>query len=225
MYTVLLNSRNEGHSFQSFYHKFLEICESHKKSDRALAFAFILYDFENPQIAKVLKDTAYWMSLNEISGKYLTVFSFHYKPKIRFNRPRRRSNENSMEYLTLTSTFNNPSYESNLLMEKYFGAGIQVTYPSVLFFQVHDEKVIDYTLIKLDEQNIEGAFLELKSYIKTAVETLKRISDENKANSKEIFDLVQGNVKDLRKLVITKRAIKKITSITELASSVVGLGS
>jgi len=31
-----------------------------------LAFAFILYDFENPQISKVFNDPDYWLNLNAI---------------------------------------------------------------------------------------------------------------------------------------------------------------
>ena len=224
MYTVLLNSTEERHSFYSFYDRFLQICNEHKEENKALAFAFILYDFENPQISKVLKDTDYWLSLNEISGKYLTVFSFHYKPKVRYRRRAGSSDRNVFEYLTIASTFNNPSADTNTLIEKYFGS-IETKYPSVMFFQVDGESVIDSTLIELDENHIEASFLELKGYITTAVEALKMITNENKQNHKEIFQQVAGNVKSLRTAIVAKRIAKKLTSITELASSVVGLGS
>jgi hypothetical protein len=224
MISILLNSTNQGFSFQNFYNKFIEICEEHRNENRALAFAFILYDFENPQIAKVLNDTDYWLSLNEVSGKYLTVFSLHYKPKVRYRRSFDRYGTNVMHHMTMGSTFNNPSEDTNLLIRNYFGEDIQVKYPSVIFFQIQNNQVVDYEMIQLDEKNIEGAFIELNYYIQEAVETLKQITEENYKNRKEIFDLVSSNVKSLRSSIVRKKFFKKVSSITELTSSIAGLG-
>ena len=47
----------------------IELCEKHREKGRALAFAFLIYDFCNPQIIKVLEDADYWNALNTISGK------------------------------------------------------------------------------------------------------------------------------------------------------------
>ena len=87
MYKIFLNSKNEALSFNSFKDKMIEICNSHREKNKALAFAFILYDFENPQISKVLNDEEYWLALNKISGEYLSVFSINYKAMIRL-KPR-----------------------------------------------------------------------------------------------------------------------------------------
>ncbi|MBI5893418.1 MAG: hypothetical protein HZB79_07190 [Deltaproteobacteria bacterium] len=226
MYSILLNSENEGHSFNSFSDKFIQICKEHKDQGRALAFAFIFYDFENAQISKVLQDTDYWLSLNAISGKYLTVFSLHRKPKVKYKRRRKVKTDNHVFYnmVSILGNFNNPSESSNTLIEKYFGKDIQIKYPAVMFFQVHNDKVIGYTLIELDEQEIEPAFIELKTYIAKAVEILKQITDENKQNSKEIFNLIESQVKRIRIRKVAKQTVKNITSLVELASSIVGLG-
>ena len=54
-------------SNDAFSQSIIDICEQHRKEKRALAFAFILYDFENPQIFKILDDRNYWNALNTIS--------------------------------------------------------------------------------------------------------------------------------------------------------------
>src|SRR5690606_3233660 len=54
---------------------------NHKKENRALAFAFIVYNFESPQIAKVLEDNHYWDSLNRIASSFLSIFYIHYYDK------------------------------------------------------------------------------------------------------------------------------------------------
>jgi len=159
MYSIFLNSEDEGLDFNSFREKLIEICNSHRDANKALAFAFILYDFEDPQIHKVLNDKQYWLALNKISGEYLSVFSVNYK-------------EEGMKKTAFLTSFNyddNPSTASNKLIEDYFGKGIEVNYPAILFFQVNEEKVIDALLVELREERIEEAFLELKQNIKTTV--------------------------------------------------------
>lgn len=231
MNSVFFNSKNETHSFMSFHDKFLAICAEHKQSDKALIFAFILYDFENPQISKILQDSDYWLNLDKLSGNYLTIFSFHYKPKVRYKGTWRDMLDDFMGstqvvgLMTTSFTFQNPSEDTNLLIEKYFGNNIEVKYPSVLFFQILDYKILDYVLVELDEQKLEESFLELKIYIQTAVDTLKQITTENRGNSKEIFELVESNVKSVRSRIVTSKRAKKLTSITELASSIIGLSS
>src|SRR5690606_4642301 len=137
----------------------------HQNEDRALAFAFILYDFENPQISKILDDRHYWLSLNGISGRYLTVFSFHYKPKIRKKKHPFSNSENRFDYLKDIANTPDPSSDNNQLIAKYFGNLSNLKYPSVLFFQVHNGSVIDSELIQLDQSHIEDSFSELKGYI------------------------------------------------------------
>lgn len=222
MHSIHSNSNNEGCSFIVFKNKFLQICNEHKKAQKALAFAFILYDFTNPQISKILNDADYWVSLNKISGSYLTVFSFHYKPIIRY-KSSISNTYHSSAFMTTSPTFNNPSDESNALINQYFGTDIKVNYPSVLFFQVYEENVIDYELIELKEEFIESSFIELKGYIQAAVDALSKIMEENRNNNEEIFDLVRGNVKHIKSIKIIKKVSKKIVSFTELFSSILGL--
>ena len=153
MYTIYHNSNDEGHNFSSFNDEMIKICNLHRKEKRALAFAFILYDFENPHLSKVLNDREYWLSLNAISGKYITVFSLNYKePKKAIQSKRQQSNSFvGFEFLTDISTSFNPSQGTNELISKYFGDDIEVKYPAVLFFQVDDESVVEELQLKMDE--------------------------------------------------------------------------
>jgi hypothetical protein len=229
MYTIYINTEDKCSSYNLFEEDFLKICNSHRDEDRALMFAFILYDFENPQIAKILNDPDYWLSLHSISGEYLTVFSLHYKPEDMKQRIQeivrsKMKGETSKELLQI-STLRNPSKDTNNLIKKYFGDDIVVKYPSVLFFQVDKENVINQRFIQLDENRLEDSFSELKSYIKIAVESLKGVLRENKNNYPELFYLVDSSVVGTRQRIQIQKGINKVTSIAELASTVVGLKS
>lgn len=223
MYTIYSNTDNEGCSFSSFSDKMIEICNSHKQDNRALAFAFILYDFENPQISKVLKDEDYWLALNSISGAYLTVFSLNFKPKINMKH-RQVSGSQGMQMLTSLSIFENPSVGTNILIDRYFGEGIEVEYPAILFFQVDNDSVIDSLLIELSEkEEIQKAFWELRNYISSSVNALKKITPENRKNSREIFDCLERNVKSTRNFKNARRMIRRAGSVLGLVSSIKGL--
>jgi hypothetical protein len=218
MYTIYHNSNHKGHSFESFKQEMIQICNQHRIEKRALAFAFILYDFENPQFFKVLNDNEYWLSLNEISGKYITVFSLNYK-----ERKRQRHDFGRMECLTSININVNPSKGTNELISTYFGDEIQIKYPAVLFFQVNNESVIDSLLIELKEEKIEPAFLELKDYLRSSVEALKQISPKNRGNVKEIFDCLEINVKNTQFVKKIKRVSKNAGNLIGLISSIKGL--
>ncbi len=41
-------------SNDAFAQSIIDVCEKHRDDKRALAFAFILFDFESPQIFKIL---------------------------------------------------------------------------------------------------------------------------------------------------------------------------
>lgn len=219
MYTIYQNGNSKGHDLISFEASMIKICNDHKNGRRALAFAFILYDFENPQIWKVLGDNQYWLALNKISGQYLTVFNFNYKEKKR----RHESFEiDGFQMLTNIKTKFQPSIASNRLVEKYFG-NVSVNYPAILFFQVDNNSVIDSILIDLKEETIEQAFLELKEYISKAVYALKQITPINQQNSKEIFDCLEREIESAHSLRKIKRVFKNAGNVLGLISSIKGL--
>jgi hypothetical protein len=223
MHTVILDTENKHLVYEIFEEEFINICNRHRQDDRALVFAFILYNFENPHLSKVLSDPDYWLSLNEISGNYLTVFSLHYKTDRIKEIMMQKMNSNTHKEMFMAGGNFNPTLDTNKLIRKYFGDDLKIKYPSVLFFQTDNSGVTDSRIIQLDEQNIENAFIELKLYIQSAATALENVNRENKENRTELFNLVDMNVKSLRNGIVAKRGIKKITSIAELASTIVGL--
>ncbi len=222
MYTVYQNSRDEGHNFDSFRHEMMQICSRHKEERRALAFAFILYDFENPQLWKVLNDNQYWLALNEISGEYLTVFSFNYKEEKKIKKEFGISRRISYRLSTVT-TSTNPSKGIEELVHKYFGSDFLLSYPAILFFQVDNEVITDSLLIELKEELIEPAFQELKEYLKSSVEALRRIKPEDRNNAKDVFDSLERKVSSTRTIRKIKRVVKNGGNIVGLISSIKGL--
>lgn len=225
MFTVNINSTDTNSSYQQFEREFLNICKQHKNQGQALVFAFIIYDFENAHIAEVLNKSSYWISLNAVSGNYLTVFSLHYKPddmKARIEEMLKQKMDGTIKNLSPIPTFQNPSLDSNNLIKKYFGSEIKVKYPSVLFFQTNDDKVIDYRLIELDQEKLEDSFLELKKYISAAANALVEVNRE-KYDLKTVFNLVDQTVSGIRQGIQIKKGIKTLSSITELATTVTGL--
>ena len=227
MFTVNINTEDRGSSYEQFEKEFLHICNEHRNDNRALVFAFLLYDFENYQIAKILDDPHYWISLNTISGDFLTVFSLHYKAedmkKKMIEMLQRKMGQLSNKEFNMIPANGNPSLETNKLIKKYFGDDINIKYPSVLFFQVQNSNVSDYRLIQLDQREIEASFLELKKYIEVAAKALQDVNRENKDNVNEIFSLVDQSVAGIRLGIQIKKGIKTVTSVAELASTVVGL--
>lgn len=222
MYPVILNSENRELNYKSFYDKFLTICEEHKKQDRALIFAFILYDFTSPQISKVLQDNDYWLSLHGISGNLITIFSLHYKPtkpqKKKFI-PAHINNLISIE----SSNEVGEGYKS--LIKKYFQNGNNIKFPSVMFFQIDKDAVSDYILMELEEQKIESAFIELKHYIAKVVTVLNQITPNNKVNKNEIFNLVKDEIANLKYIKVFKRRLKRFSNIYDFAFSLFKIGS
>lgn len=220
MHTIYHNSKDEGHSFESFKNRMIQICNQHRNENRAMAFAFVLYDFENPHLWKILNDNEYWLALNRISGKYLTIFSLNYKEK---QIPTRRPKSDYIQMLTNMPTYLNPSEGTNKLINKYFGEETKVKYPAILFFQTDNNSVIDSLLVELKEDMIEPAFLELRKYIKSSVEALKKIKPENKQNLKEIFDCLERNVESTQSVRKVKRVFKNAGNIIGIVSSIKGL--
>ncbi|MFV7236297.1 hypothetical protein [Flavobacterium sp. ZB4R12] len=227
MFTVTINSENRKSSYEQFEREFFKICNEHRENNRALVFAFILYDFENEHIGKILEDPHYWLSLNSISGEYLTVFSLHYKAEDMKSKlmdiMKQRMNQGTQKEFNMIPTDQNPSQDTNKLIQKYFGKDFKIKYPSVLFFQVKENAVSDSRLIQLDQEGIEASFLELKQYIKIAAEALQEVNREYKHNVDELFSLVDQSVSGLRQKIQIKKGIKTVTSLAELAATVTGL--
>src|SRR5690606_22458679 len=73
MYEIEIDSEG-GVSLEEFNVYLMRICAEHKDAGKALAFAFLVYDFENHTISQILHNEDLWLSLHHLSGEYLTIF-------------------------------------------------------------------------------------------------------------------------------------------------------
>ena len=171
------------------YDNIVEICNEHRLTNRALAFAFILYNSKNPQIYKILQDEDYWRALDQTSGRYLTVFYIS-QPDNYFGQDLTESEGKEERGLHGLMT-----YERLVpLLKPYFQLDEKIELPAVLFFQEHNGLLTDYFLLDLDENKLEESFWELQQYVQTAVDNLEKITEENYKNSSEIFKQLKSGI-------------------------------
>ena len=187
---VPLKIFQDGHvhelNTKEFSQGIIELCEKHRNESRALAFAFLLYDFRNPQIIKVLEDRDYWNALNAISGKYLSIYYIHSKER---NFAEDLEASNGVERRGMHPISGGVAIDNIVpMLKRYLALETNVKLPSILFFQVEGQLISDYFLIELFEGTIEKSFIELDDYILEAVASLKRIDTTCYENYQPIFE-------------------------------------
>ena len=192
MVPIRFKSQNEIRDLQPhlLQEKIIEMCKEHHRDGRALAFAFILFDQQNPHIAKVLCDFDYWNSLDALSGNYLSVFHFHVK--------HRTLNEDMKKHDGMvTKGLHEVGATSSILAKiRYFiNPTDDVHLPCILFFQTNGNMILDHFFVQLHEEQIEKSYLELKAFIESAVQSLIKVTEQNKGNRQPIFDLIERSIK------------------------------
>jgi hypothetical protein len=231
MVPIVIND-NQSFDDNSFKDYLLNICQTHKDQQRALAFAFIVYDFDDYTITQILQDKNYWTTLDKLSGQYLSVFyvnsqNEHYKRRQQeiYLEERNRQAENARKGivsffvpLMLKAT---PLDKTIALIKKDFEITDEIKHPLVIFFQSDGEEILDYFLVSLKQEKLEDAFLELKSLLKNAIEGIKRVTPDNFENHQEIFDLLKSEVKSgklynfINKKIVAKLGIGTIISLVK----------
>jgi hypothetical protein len=183
-------------STDAFYPSIIDVCKKHREDNRALAFAFVIYDFENPQISKILNDRDYWNALNTISGRYLSIYYIHSREDT-FGKGLASVSGREQRGLYPIERDNDMTVILPML-KRYLELDEDVKNPSILFFQVEGTLISDYFLIELFEGRIEGSFLELKDYISSAVDRLKMIDPENYGNIQPIFESLKEGLRSTK---------------------------
>ena len=215
MIPILLSGKGgrEDFSFDEFDRDFVAICKSHQKEGRALAFAFILYDFEHPEIMKVLRDGDYWNALDKISGNSLTVFSFHLAKS-----GRRERGSPPMGARRDSGAFS----ASRGFISRRFGIELPDAKPLILFFQVTGEQISDPYAVEIRSETVEQAFLEIRSILSDAVESVERVLPENRGNTTEIFNLIVERLWLRKATLKIKKALGVAGSVQELGRKLKG---
>jgi len=190
---------------EEFNEYLLSLCEEHKQTSRALAFAFLVYDFKDNTIPQILKNESYWNALDVISGKFLSVFYIdsedqYYKRRQkeiydqRVKEQERNSREGRVSFFVQISPQLTPLENTGKFLRENFQIDEQIKTPFIFFFQVHDNQLTDYFIAQLKADRLEDAFLELKSLVKDAVAAMADIKEENFGNHQEIFNQLKERV-------------------------------
>ncbi|MFZ5552784.1 MAG: hypothetical protein ACOZCO_06695 [Bacteroidota bacterium] len=215
MYPVYLNNQDRGIDFKEFKDDLLSICQSHHRQGRASAFALIIYDLSNPQIAKILHDPIYWNSLDEISGKHLTVFSLLDSTLDHQLKEKTTPKSSYFKFNAVkVNTSETPKLGYIQLVQKYFG-GLELKSPSILFFQVINEEISDHVLIELKEDKIEDGFLEIKKVIEASVKAVSAISKDNKHRHNEIFREIKKSVESTAYWIKINKTVPGVVKVIE----------
>lgn len=221
--TEHVGNKRRGMSLDDFRTRFLAECTAHRAQGRALAFAFILFDARQPHLRRALEQDAYWESLDELSGRLLTVFSFDTRPQPRPERPP----ADAVRMIVDIRTFG-VDLPRDLLTQHFPGLTLDQL-PCVLFFQVDREEVIDSCAVGLAVKAVdpEAAYNELASVIAAATTSLRNVQDENASNARELYQLIVEGLRDRRikqSLFSAYRGAKNVASaagILKLISSLV----
>lgn len=218
MFPVYINQTRKNVDFDFFLNNFQNICKYHQSQGRASAFAFIIYDFHNPHLTKVLMDTDYWNTLDKTSGHFLTVFSlFEEATKHKFNDTLLPKRVRMKFEAVKVDTTKDLGLSYREIIELFFG-GSDFPSPAILFFQVDNEQISDYFFVELKENKIEDGFNELKELIDKSVEAIKDIAPANKQNYREIIQMLEVNVNSAVWWKKTKRRVIKAVNLISFLS-------
>lgn len=231
MHPIKLNNGTEL-SQQDFTKYLLNLCENQRKDGQALVFAFLVYDFENNTICEILEHRNYWLALDKISGKFLSIFYinsnddyFHRKQneirKEEEKKQRHFSDKGYLSDLIPIQIKETPLEKTIKFLKKTFGISDYIKHPFIIFFQIADEKIIGSFVVTLKEERLEESFLELKNIIKNATDSLSTLKPENLTNYQSIFNIIEDGVKngELVKFVKTK-IIPKFSAVVTLVKTV-----
>lgn len=212
MHPVIYPDKSAGSAAQ-IQKYILDTCKQHQQEKRALAFAFIISDLDNPHVNKILRDDDYVSSLHNITGHYLTIFFLNDRYVNKLLMDNKDSNAIRLEF-TVERIDAPPTVQPKQLARLLIAEDVLKS-PSVLFFQVENNTVSDYFVTRLRENKIEDGFIELKSLIKTAVDSFEKVTDENKANYPALFELLRNAVNGAESWKKAKRTYEMLIRLKD----------
>lgn len=180
-------------------------------NEGALAFAFLVYDFDNPEIRQIISNNHYLEALDYISGDLLDVFYVNSEYISKQSKKAEKSNvsfiELSMQEIPNSKHLNPREFAKDLINED------TIPSPSIIFFKADSEMVKEFVIYSIDKSNFEESFLELKNIIQKSVSVLSAIEPENKIKKNEIFTQLKENIESSTFWKKTSRNIEKAFSL------------
>jgi hypothetical protein len=220
---------------EGFKNYLLDICKEHKEQKRALAFAFLVYDFDDYTIQQIIENKKYWTTLDKISGHSLSLFYINSQDSYYTRRQKeiydeeiaaqeRAASKGYMQMIQMITLQATPLDKSVTFLKQEFKLDDNLRHPFVLFFQSDGEDILDCFVVTLKQEKLEDAFLELKRQIEAAVDAVSKVTPNNFKNHQEIFNLIKSGVKGgnaghfIKTKIISKIGIGTITSFIKLIS-------
>lgn len=207
----LFNDRQKGTigiDAREFEEKFVQICIDHRETNRARVFAFILTDFHTMEANHFVLNDEFWNKLHTTSGDFLTVFHFDYKSK-----------EVNRLFRTGKSDFVREQFDNFFdSLSKVFDTDEfhHIKMPAILFFQTNKAEILDFFCVELESKRLQENMNDLKDYIESAVDSVKKVTKENLENSNEIYNLLKSNIDSTKFKKIWTARIKKVVQLYKL---------
>jgi hypothetical protein len=192
-----------GMSASQFREEVIAICNKHRSEERALVFAFLLFDRRHAQVARVLDDSRFYETLDEIAGSLLTVFYIHSEPLQSGKRRDAWGSQADEVAKVITNQFE-------------LGGDWNKANPAILFFQVTDNRISQARFASFGDERYEDTFIAIKRLLKAAAESIAKVQPKYSANSNEIFNLVDNAISNdsfYKKIPMIYKAVKVITAI------------
>ena len=167
-------------------------CQKISNEDKSLAFAMLVFDFEDAHIKKILADSDYFNALDQIQGDLLTIFYVNSEYVKHQSGEASNSNVMRVELSLQTISTNSPISPKTIASRLINNENLPS--PSLLFFKINRREITDYTIAKLRDNKKEDGFNELIKIISTATSTLSKIDSKNYDNKKEIFELLKNSI-------------------------------
>jgi hypothetical protein len=209
MFTIeeVIGPGKQGYAGDNFEKRLLEICDEHQKDNRALIFAFLVYNFEDAAVTKVVKDRDYWTALNKASGSAISIFSLH-SPTAK----QAKIHKWSEEALGKIQKF----------VQKHFGSGGMNDRPGIFFFQVSGKKLIDSYFVGFSKKKLEDVFEEMLGIVKEVASSLEKVEHQNRGNAQEVFYLVEDAMKQRKLVNDIVRGAKGVANFKSVAKAILG---
>ena len=154
------------------------------ESSEIKTFGFIIYNEENPSIVKLLRDDDYWNALNSISGEKFYIFSVKPKKgKTKLTTPSSKSGV--MQMLIPVYEWQEPKYNKDLL--KAFDINTTKELPLFFIFTKVDSYLLKQS-IKINENNVETAFQQLKKIFYEIDELSNKINKNYQEHPAQVHD-------------------------------------
>lgn len=201
-------------SGKEFINEFQNICDKLQKDLKILSFCIILFNEETPEYRKILRDNDFKEALDKSSGNKLVVFTLNDKTRDGFHY---RTREMLVVGQALGASL---SYSYSEFIKNVFQRRIEVTYPSILFFQIYNKEIDDYMLITLKREDVWLAFRNIQLVFESISNVVNRILPENYGNRKEIFCLIKEELKMQKFKSVILQGPKKLSDFIGIIKNI-----